>query len=473
MMRVARRTVPWAAFVAVLGCGQPPPAEPDANTRPSDTMAADQRAACTFTRGALPIDTLGQSEPLGDEIPIDTIVVLIQENRSFDSYFSHLGRYAGRGDIEAAPDTTINPDDRGGVHHYMHAPHMCNIDTNHEWVGTHEEYDAGKMDGFFIANDGFYDDTLPPGGEALLGGERALWWYDERDLPFYYDLANRFAIADHYFSSMLGPTWPNRDYLYAASSFGVIDARVPNLSTAPYPEVDSLIFDSLEQAHISWNIYSDGLPGPTVTVGAALAARWGRNPVLPTSAFFDQAAAGTLPQVVFVEPHLGFIGPTENDEHPPADVQIGQQFVAQIALALFGSPQWPRTALFITYDEHGGFYDHVVPPSACPPDDKGPLVGTTLPAYDEFARYGIRVPLTVVSPYAKAHYVSHVVYDHTSILRFIETRFGLPALTARDANADALFDLFDFSTPAFAAPPVMLLPPIDPVELDYCTSTFQ
>ena len=467
-----RRTATCALILAIAGCGHPPD-PPDAGAlRPSDPVAAAQRAACAFDRGALPIDTLGASAPLGDEMPIDTIVVLVQENRSFDSYFSHLGRYAGRSDIEAAPDSTTNPGDRGSVHYYMHAPHLCLIDTNHEWVGTHDEYDDGKMDGFFLVNDGWTDGKIPVGGEALLDGERALWWYDERDLPFYYELASRFAIADHYYSPLLGPTWPNRDYLYAATSFGVIDEHVPNLGNATYPEVDAVIFDMLEKAHVSWGIYSDGLPGPTVTIGAALAARWGRNPVLPTSAFFDQAAAGTLPQVVFIEPRLGLIGPDGNDEHPPADIQLGQQFVAQVVLALFASPQWSRSALFITYDEHGGLYDHVAPPTACPPDDKQPIVGTGTSTYDGFAHYGVRVPMTVVSPYARAHYVSHDTFDHTSILRFIETRFDLPALTGRDANAAPLFDLFDFSAPAFAAPPVLLLPPVDPVELAYCTSTF-
>ncbi len=470
MVRVDRLAV-IATTLALTGCG-PQAAAPDADNRPSDTEAADERAACTFVRGALPAQTLGRSSPLGDQIPIDTIVVLAQENRSFDSYFAHLGRYAGRTDIESAPDSTTNPDTAGGVHPYMHGPHLCVSDTNHEWPGTHDEYDGGRMDGFFITNDGWTDVPLPPGGVALLNGERALWWYDERDIPFYYKLASTFAIADHYFSSMLGPTWPNRDYLYAASSFGVTDARVPNLAFAPYPEVDALIFDMLEKAHISWNIYTDGLPGLTVTVGAALAARWGRNPVMPASEFFAQAEAGTLPQVVFVEPHLGFIKANQDDEHPPADVQVGQQFVARVVQAMLASPQWSRSALFVTYDEHGGFYDHVAPPPACAPDDKAPIVGPGESQYDAFAHYGIRVPMTVVSPWARPAYVSHEVFDHTSILRFIEARYGLPALTGRDANATPLFDLFDFSSAAFASPPAFALPDIDPGELAYCQATY-
>ena len=459
------------AGVALAGCGHGASHAPDAG-RPSDPQAAGERAACAFGRGALPIETLGASAPLGSQIPVDTIIVLVQENRSFDSYFSHLGPYAGRTDIEAASDATTNPDTTGGTHPYMHGPHLCVLDTNHEWLGTHQEYDGGAMDGFYIANDGWLDGTLPPGGTALEDGERAMWWYDETDLPFYYALATSFAIADHYFSSLLGPTWPNRDYLYAASSFGVVDNRVPNLSAAPYPDVDSSIFDRLEKAHVSWNIFTDGVPGPTVLFGAGLAARWGRDPVLPMSEFFTRAAAGTLPQVVFVEPHLGDNKSTQNDEHPPADIQIGQQFVASVVFALFASPQWRHSALFLTYDEHGGFYDHVPPPTACAPDDHAPIVPLGASTYDGFARYGIRVPLTVVSPYARPGYVSHVVFDHTSILRFIETRFALPALTARDANADPLLDLFDFAAPPADPPANLASPAVDPTELSYCQGAF-
>ena len=146
----------------------------------------------------------------------------------------------------------------------------------------------------------------------------------------------------------------------------------------------------------------------------------------------------------------------ENDEHPPSNIQVGQHFVSSVIGAFLDSPQYSHGALFLTYDEHGGFYDHVQPPRACTPDDIEPnLQSGDVPGH--FDRYGIRVPFVVVSPYARKHYVSHRVYDHTSILRFIETRFDLPALTRRDANADAMLRLFRFSRPQIPVPPT--LPP--------------
>jgi phospholipase C len=451
---------------------------PEADLPPDDATAAAGRAACQYVRGAMPRGTLGTSAPLGAQIPIDTIVVLMLENRSFDHYFSHLNRYAKRNDIESAADSTILPDKTGATpglfHPYAHAPHLCLLDTNHEWSGTHLEWDDGKMDGFVEANEGFAE-TFPDGGAPMLkDGARSLGWFDERDIPFYYELASKFAIGDHYHSSILGPTWPNRQYLYAASSYGVIDNSFPDFGDAPYPQKDVVIFDMLEKAKISWEIYGDGVPGAATAVSVAIVNRWGaHNPLHPAADFFTAAAAGTLPHVVFLDPHLGNEGPARDDEHPPADVQVGQRFTSDVVHALFKSPQWSRTALFITYDEHGGLYDHVAPPRACAPDDRAPLVHIGDLSRGAFDRYGMRVPMTVVSPYAKPAYVSHVLYDHTSILRFIEARYDLPALTARDANAGALLDFFDFTTASFATPPELTEPTIDPVELEYCEITFR
>ncbi len=467
-------------FLATLvACSDPDPVvTPDASTPPDDVTAAAGRAACRYGRGALPAQTLGTSAPLGRAIPIDTIVVLMLENRSFDSYFSHLGKYAKRTDIESAPDTASNPDKTGPVpgasHPTFHAPHLCLLDTNHEWSGSHLEWDEGKMDGFVEANEGFFERFPDGGAPSLKDGSRAMGWFDERDIPFYYELASTFATGDHYHSSILGPTWPNRDYLYAATSYGVIDNTWPEFGDSPYPKKDIVIFDLLEKKQISWNIYADGLPGAAVTVALGIVNRWaGRNPILKTSDLFAQAAAGSLPQVVFIDPKLGTDEPDSNDEHPPGDVQVGQKFTSDVIHALFKSPQWDRMAIFVTYDEHGGLYDHVPPPPACAPDDRAPIqhVGDTTKG--GFDRYGVRVPMTVVSPYSKPAHVSHVVYDHTSILRFIEARFELPALTKRDANAEAMFDFFDFSKPAFATPPVIAEPTIDQAELLYCVNTFR
>ena len=183
--------------------------------------------------------------------------------------------------------------------------------------------------------------------------------------------------------------------------------------------------------------------------------------VVPITQYFSDAAAGSLPQVSFVDPI--FIGAknVENDEHPPANIQVGQEFVSRVVRALFASPQWPQAALFLAYDEHGGYFDHVPPPLACVPDGIPPMLQTG----DEpgtFDRYGIRVPVAVVSPFARPHSVSHTPHDHTSILRFIETRFDLPALTARDANADPMLEFFAFNK----NPPLLKVPALPAATID-------
>ncbi|HEY8086561.1 MAG TPA: alkaline phosphatase family protein, partial [Polyangiaceae bacterium] len=292
--------------------------------RPDDGTATASRAACSYARGALPGETLGASVPVDKDIPIQTIVVLVQENRSFDSYFAHLGAYAGRTDIDSAPDSTTNPELIGSPssqqHPFVHAPHLCALDTNHEWAGTHLEYDDGKMDGFYQANTGWGDppDAAPP---AVSDPDRALWWYDQRDIPFYYALASTFAIGDRYFSSLLGPTWPNRDYLYMATSLGVTNEAFPDLTDFTFPQNDALIFDELEKRHVTWNLYFDGIPPEAGAAGPNILSRWGRDPSRRMADFFAQAQSGTLPQVAFVSAVFGHDGPGANDEHPPSDIQ--------------------------------------------------------------------------------------------------------------------------------------------------------
>jgi len=251
---------------------------------------------------------------------------------------------------------------------------------------------------------------------------------------------------------VLGPTYPNRFYLLTATSFGHVRNDTP-----PSTYRQRTIFDALDEQHVSWKIYYSDLP---FTFIFHLNHPGNR---VHFSQFLADAAAGTLPQVAFIDPAFS-TNRGETDEHPPSNIQAGQQFVAGVVEALLQSPNWPSAALFLTYDEHGGFYDHVPPPAACLPDDIAPMVdpsdpATTFPA--QFDRYGFRVPFVLVSPFAKPRFVSHRTYDHTSILRFIETRFDLPALTARDANADPMLDLFDF-----AAPPLLAPPPLPPATVE-------
>ena len=446
--------------------------------RPDDTAAAS-RTACQFARGAMPSDTLGKSTPLDKDIPIQNIVVLMMENHSFDNYFAHLNQYAKRTDIESAPDTATNPDSSGQPQPRVHAPHLCSLDTDHEWAGTHQEIDNGQMDGFVKANDGYNQGALPTGSTdpALWSGARAMGWYDESDLPFYYALASTFAIADHYHASVPGPTWPNRLFLYSATSFGETHNLVyPSQTAAAFPANVVSIVDQLEAQHTTWMMYTDASGGFS-SLGIVYqmpGSRWPRNVTGTIADFQAAAAAGTLPQVSFVDPDM--ISELSNgngqDEHPPGDIQSGQKFASDIVHALFASPQWAHAALFLTYDEHGGFYDHVNPPKACAPDSTPPILGTGDTTQGGFDLYGIRVPFVVVSPYARKGYVGHHVYDHTSVTRFIQAKFKLPALTARDANAEPPMDLFDFTIPGFATPPTIPAPTIDPAGLTYCTTTY-
>jgi phospholipase C len=255
-------------------------------------------------------------------------------------------------------------------------------------------------------------------------------YYTKRDLPYYYKLYKKFSTSDSFFCAVLSQTFPNRYYLLAGTSFGEIRNNIPNLSGPQYTA--RTIFNLMDEASpaISWKIYYSDLP---------FAALFGyvRNNKLGTNAFamgtndatnplLLDAAAGTLPQVSYVDP--AFTGEAENDEHPPTNIQKGQAFTAKIINALMNGPAWQSTVVFLTYDEHGGYFDHVPPPAACLPDATPPnLLGGDEPG--AFDRYGIRVPMVAISPFSKKGFVSHKTYDHTSILRFIENRFDLPALT--------------------------------------------
>jgi phospholipase C len=449
-------------------------------TQPSDTAASAARAACTYKAGALPLSTLGPTA-LPADIPIDNIVVLTMENHSFDSYLGHLNQYGNRSDIESADAGAWNPQADGGVVPWQHAAHECSADTDHEWPGTHQEVDNGKMDGFVVTNNGWTepnpgaDAAVPPQTAALYDGTRAMWFYDQTDLPFYYELANTYAVADHYHCALQGPTYPNRMYMLAATSFGITTSSFPDLSALPFPQYDTSILDELERRHVNWHLYGDGLTGAAILYTTGLVNRWGRSVVSGFAQFQADARAGNLPSVAFVDPNLSseLNGGAGTDEHPPGDIQSGEQFVAQVVQAVTTSPQWAHTALFITHDENGGFFDHVPPPPACVPDGTPPVDQNGKPAGFAFDQDGIRVLLIAVSPYAKKGYVGHHLYDHTSLTRFIEARFKLPALTARDANAEPPTDLFDFEgPPAFSSPPAVAIPTIDPTGLSYCETTF-
>jgi phospholipase C len=406
----------------------------DAGSRdggPSESEWATQHLppTCAYAPGQHAEETVPATWPTRAQIPIDHIVVLTMSGRSFDHYFSSLTN----GSDVAAP-TQTNPDGDGGFASRFHASTLCFADLFHSWSGDHQDLDVvngtALMDGFVRTNN--------------PDGQRALGYYTQEDLPYYYALAQTFAMSDRHFGPALGPSIPNLSFLLAGTSFGLTKNTFP-------PDADAMgnpylnLMSALSDAQVTWTTYGEGVPPEALFLSTY--SMYQSN-FVDLAQFTTAAAQGTLPAVSFLGPGDSSASePIGLDEHLPADPQVGQAFVAGVVQALMTSPQWSHSALFITYDQNGGLYDHVVPPAACAPDAITPdTSGAT------FDQYGFRVPLIVVSPYAKRAYVSHHVTDHASILRFIETRFGLPAFTRRDANAEPLFDLFDFGAPNISVP---------------------
>ena len=374
-----------------------------------------------------------------DTMPeIEHIVVLMMENHSYDSYLGMLGRGDG---LTRGPDgrpTDWNPTATGHRQRSFLMPGDCQLDgkPSQEWTASHQQYDDGTNMGFVTS----------PSGPVAMG------YWDASRIPFYYSLASAFPVGDRWFSSMLGQTFPNRRYLTAATSAGMVDDVVSQVIAKP---ANGTIFDRLDAHHVSWRNYFHIGSLPTIDVWFTDPPTHSAN-VVSVTQFFADAAAGNLPGFCIVDPDFN-----SASEEDPQDIAAGEAFAAQVVEAVMHGPAWSRTLLVWTYDEHGGYYDHVPPPPALAPDSIAPIapVGTNgAPAYEGFRRYGFRVPAVVVSPYARTDHVTHAVHDHTSILAMVERKWNLPALTYRDANATDLVDFLDMSHPAFAGPPALAAP---------------
>jgi phospholipase C len=381
--------------------------------------------------------------PGTDTLPeIEHILVLMMENHSYDNYLGMLGRGPGqtpKGDgftlgADGLP-TASNPTGTGSTQHAFHLPTTCQLDgqPDQEWTTVHECIDDGAMDGF----------ASSPSGPVSLG-----YWTGD-DLPFYYSLADTFPIGDRWFCSVPGQTDPNRRYLTAATSAGMVDDVVAEYPTLP---PNGTIFDRLDQYGISWRDYYHLTSSPTTGLWIDDPSASSPN-VVSVDAFFTDAAAGTLPGFAIIDPEF-----TVGSEENPQDIAQGEAFAAQVVNAVMSGPAWSSTLLVWVYDEHGGYYDHVPPPVAVAPDDIAPIVPEGASAYDGFARYGVRVPSAVISPWSRPGIVTSVIHDHTSVLAMVERKWNLPALTARDANAADLTDFLDLSTPAFLDPPTLAMP---------------
>jgi phospholipase C len=254
----------------------------------------------------------------------------------------------------------------------------------------------------------------------------------------------------------------------AATSWGIGDNSFDTLDTAATPALT--IFGNLEAGGHTWKDYTDGAHMTSFFPYSGFSPDWLSHLGSVNCDLLSDIQNGTLPDVAFM---MGDEVTEDSDEGPSDIAGIGGQVVEKIIRTLFASPSWKDTAVFITYDENGGMADHVPPAPACAPDSYKPHdgMGNALTP-GGFDTTGFRVPFTVVSPYAKAHFASHVVHDHTSLLRFIEARFGLPAMTGRDANATPPMEMFDFKNPPFMTPPnITATQTVDPALLSQCGQT--
>ena len=450
---------------------------------------------------------------------VNHIIIVMQENHSFDNYFGVLPYVPGtpyhsgpckQRDHQCVDALTCtasqgtlacsnsNPASDGSQVMSFHDPFYCTEhDPSHTWFGAHSEANFDDPANALTAalNDGFVKINGGPPNETM-------GYYDDSDLPLYYSLAKTFAIDDRYFSSVMGPTIANRFFLMAATSFGHIEPgetiagfgpRTGTLPTpVPYNPVTGSIFSLLDQFKVSWTDYYSDVPESV----SFLTVNQLQISAVKIDKFYSDAASGRLPQVAFVESADGdnpFDPQPETDEHPPTDIRAGQFFVSQVVNAIRNGPNWKDSIIFITYDEGGGFYDHVLSPRASqgrksnpdginpgqcedlsnPPASEQPGGGSNCIASEKeaerlcpdlandptgpypqdcpnFDQYGFRVPFMAVSPFSKPHYVSHMLADHTSILALIEKRFiGSRQklghhLTERDRRADTLEEMFDF-----------------------------
>jgi phospholipase C len=448
---------------------------------------------------------------------IQHIIFLSQENRSFDSYFGALRAYWAangypdqsfdglpqfnpttgaaplQGPAPAIPGCDpSDPPPSGCVFDpnvtvpSFHMKTECVENPSPSWNEGHRDWDyndptgqqAAQMNGFVYAAGEDARNNAPPFADT--DGIRAMGYYDGSDLNYYYFMASNFATSDRWFCPVMTRTHPNREYQIAATSQGYV---YPNGTDSQDEALLSAktIFEELQDAGISWRIYVNpqgtSCSGPPYdpaclmnlsymkyfTYSQTILSQYPQN-IAPISQYFTDLQNGTLPQVAQIEPATS----AGLDEHPstsdeyPTNIQLGAQYVENLIGSLMQSSSWPTSAFILTYDEDGGFYDHVPPPTAISPDGIQPVdylpddictaVTGTGPLCD-FTYTGYRVPLIVVSPYAKKNYVSHDVADTTAILKLIETRFNLPPLTKRDAAQIDMTEFFDFSNPPWMTPP--------------------
>ncbi len=356
-----------------------------------------------------------QSKPPSASSVIKHIVVIVEENHTFDNYF---GTFPGANGIAGAtPQPSTNSPNGQLIKPFMINTTTIARDLSHTWTSAHQAYDSGKMDRFVIAS----------------SSNLSMGYFNPSLIPYYWDYASRFVLLDNFFTSVMGPSLPNHLYLIAGQSGGLtVDANAGVIdfsSSSVYNNTFyfKTIMDELDANQISWKYYAGGNstlnnwnPLPAFASFQGNKARM--LDLAPTQQFFTDLANSSLASVVWIMP-----GADQSSEHPPYDISVGEQDVVSILNAIMASEYWNSTAVFLTWDDYGGWYDHVKPPQV-----------------DQFG-YGFRVPCLVISPYARQGVIDNTQADFTSILKFIETVHSLQPLTARDASASNLLEAFDFS----------------------------
>jgi phospholipase C len=423
--------------------------------------------------GSLPSPHAPAGTP-NSQMPFDHLIVVMMENHSFDNLLGALSLTRPEVDGLTFDSTGKAQNSNPGVNHMPAQVHAfpvpntaqaTNITQN--WKATHQQVNGGAMDGFVRSS----------------GALEPMGYYTPEVLPFAYSLANAFTVANRWFASAPAPTYPNRRFMLAGTAYGGTVTNVSTLLDSPPP--NGTIFDVLSSHRINWCDYFTDVP-MTAVIPSIVVKHADHHAHIDK--FFHDCQAGTLPAVSFVDPGIGVVseigsqlaslpfavkeilnvlgadfhdaapGETEED---PQNMFFGEAFAHRVITAVMQSPRWNRTLLIYTYDEHGGYYDHVPPPRVTPPDNIPPKLSPGDPpgGYDI---YGPRVPAIVVSPCSKPGGVTNKIYDHTSILATIEHKWNLPALTVRDANANTVMDFLDPGNPALINPPVLQAPPRPP-----------
>lgn len=389
------------------------------NRRKFIKMSAGATAAAaiwsTWLQKALAVEAYNASRSIRD---VKHIVILMQENRSFDHYFGARQLLEGQPDVDGLTGEESNPDGQGNDIFVAKLDNYEPEDPPHEWEPVHSQWNNG-------ANDGFVIQQIATNGEAIK--HEVMGYHTRDDIPVLYALADEYTLCDRWFCSLLGPTWPNRYYVHCGSSSG----RQSNTPAIPLP---TTIQDVCDDGGISNMNYYGDVPW-----------KWGAFPIVGFSGtdsfdeFFDRLDAGELEQVVIIDPSF-----TSNDDHPSHNITLGQALISTVYQALAQSQYWEKCLLVITYDEHGGFYDHVAPPTT--PDSTGP----------EFGQQGFRVPSVVIGPHVRKGCVVHTVFDHASIPATITRKFGLPEMNERTAGVNDLADCIDPNKIDNPSPPAPL-----------------